>query len=153
MKRIILLTTITLFLGCSLSVFGEGLTEKERVLMVVDQFLQVLESGDTALAKEILVENGSNFSMREEGDGFKIRYTPYDSLIKSLPKTKGKYKEVLKKPKVMLYKSMAVVWAPYRFYIDGEFSHCGMDSFSLIKDGEKWKIVSIIYTVEKRTCK
>jgi len=133
---------------------GNSENEQKNVLTVVNQFLQMLETGDTELAKKILVKEGSNFSLREKGEGsFDIRFTTYESLIKSLPKTKGKYKEVIKKPKVLLYKGMAVVWAPYRFYIDGEFSHCGIDSFSLVKDGEKWKIASIIYTVEKKLCK
>ena len=126
--------------------------EEKRILDIVNKFLNVLETGDVTSAKEILMTDGSNFSVREEGDSLTIKHTDYKTLIGSLPKTKGKYKEVINDPKVLIHGNIAVVWTEYKFYIDNQFSHCGMDSFSLIKDENKWKIASIIYTVEKKGC-
>ncbi len=131
---------------------GADKQEEEKVLEIVNTFFKVLEIGDMELAKEILMVKGSNFSIREEGESFSIRFTNYKTLIESLPKTKGKYKEVINNPKILIHKNIAVVWAQYKFYIDGKFSHCGVDSFSLIRDKGKWKIASIIYTVEKKGC-
>lgn len=131
---------------------GNSDIDKTNILETVNKFFKVLETGDIELAKSILMNNGSNFSIREEGESFSIRFTNYKTLIESLPKTKGKYREVINDPKVLIHKNMAVVWAEYKFYINKKFSHCGMDSFSLIKDGDQWKIVSIIYTVEKTGC-
>jgi len=45
-----------------------------------------------------------------------------------------------------------VVWAAYDFHLDGAFSHCGIDNFSLVKIGEEWKVVSLTYTVEMEGC-
>jgi hypothetical protein len=45
---------------------------------------------------------------------------------------------------------MAVVWCPYEFYMDGKFSHKGVNSITLIKSGkEGWKICGLIDTREK----
>ena len=47
--------------------------------------------------------------------------------------------------------NIASVWTPYDFYINGEFSHCGVDLFYLVKE-EDWKIAHFGYTVTE-TCK
>lgn len=47
---------------------------------------------------------------------------------------------------------MAMAWIPYDFHVNGEFSHCGVDIFSLIKIENDWKFISASYTVEKTEC-
>ena len=138
----------------SLSLFSINTdVEEKKILETVNMFLRVLDTGDKVLAKEILVSEGSNFSVREDGESFKVRFTDYKTLIEDLPKSKGKYREVINDSKILLHENIAVLWAKYDFFINGTFSHCGVDSFSLIKSEGKWKIASIIYTVEKKGCK
>lgn len=48
--------------------------------------------------------------------------------------------------------TMASAWTPYRFYVNGNFSHCGVNSFQLVKSAEGWKIVYIIDTRRKEPC-
>lgn len=45
--------------------------------------------------------------------------------------------------------AVASVWLPYDFYLDGEWSHCGVDVFSLVRTDAGWRIASIAYTVEQ----
>lgn len=47
---------------------------------------------------------------------------------------------------------MATAWTPYEFYVNEEFSHCGVNSFQLVKFDGKWKIVYIIDTRRKEAC-
>jgi len=48
---------------------------------------------------------------------------------------------------------MATVWAPYEFYYKGNFSHCGVDHFLLIRIKNEWKIQYLIDTRRKEGCK
>ncbi len=48
--------------------------------------------------------------------------------------------------------NMANAWTPYKFYVDGNFSHCGVNSFQLINTDKGWKIVHIIDTRRKEGC-
>ena len=48
--------------------------------------------------------------------------------------------------------SMASAWTPYQFYVNDTFSHCGVNSFQLVKMSEGWKIVYIIDTRRKEPC-
>lgn len=47
---------------------------------------------------------------------------------------------------------MASAWTPYRFYVNDTFSHCGVNSFQLVKMAEGWKIVYIVDTRRKEPC-
>ncbi|MCE7054105.1 nuclear transport factor 2 family protein [Algoriphagus sp. AGSA1] len=47
---------------------------------------------------------------------------------------------------------MAAVWTPYQFYFNDKFSHCGVNSFQLVKMASGWKIVYIIDTRRKEGC-
>lgn len=47
---------------------------------------------------------------------------------------------------------LASVWTPYQFYFKGKFSHCGVNSFQLLKVAGVWKIQYIIDTRRKDGC-
>jgi hypothetical protein len=47
---------------------------------------------------------------------------------------------------------LALVWAPYSFYLKGSFHHCGLDTFQLIRTAKGWKIQFIMYTGRKDAC-
>ena len=55
--------------------------------------------------------------------------------------------------RILIDANMASVWAPYEFYLGNKFSHCGYDSFQLVKLAEGWKIAHIIDTRRKEKCK
>lgn len=47
---------------------------------------------------------------------------------------------------------MAMAWTPYEFYAAGTYSHCGVNIFKLLFNGEKWQIFSITDTRRKENC-
>ena len=47
---------------------------------------------------------------------------------------------------------MASVWTPYKFYLGEQFSHCGVNSFQLMKKSEGWKIIYLVDTRRKDNC-
>jgi hypothetical protein len=47
---------------------------------------------------------------------------------------------------------LAIAWTPYRFYLNGQFSHCGVNSFQLVRINSEWKIQYIIDTRRKQDC-
>lgn len=47
---------------------------------------------------------------------------------------------------------MADVWAPYTFYLNAAFSHCGVNQMTLVETASGWKIASIIYTRRTENC-
>ncbi len=47
---------------------------------------------------------------------------------------------------------MASVWAPYEFYFEKQFNHCGVNSFQLIQVQSRWKITMITDSRRKVDC-
>jgi hypothetical protein len=47
---------------------------------------------------------------------------------------------------------LAIVWTPYKFYFNGQFSHCGVNSFHLVRLNGSWKIHFLIDTRRKEPC-
>lgn len=70
--------------------------------------------------------------------------------VAKLPK--GKADERIRFDMIRVDGSLAVVWAPYQFYFNGIFSHCGVDSFQLVKQGGVWKIQYLLDTRRKKGC-
>jgi len=54
---------------------------------------------------------------------------------------------------VLIDGGIAQVWTDYAFYIDEEFSHCGVDAFHLVKEPSgNWKIIHLMDTRRKEGC-
>lgn len=48
--------------------------------------------------------------------------------------------------------NLASVWTPYSFFYDGKYSHCGVNSFQLVRLNGIWKIQYLIDTRRKDGC-
>ncbi|MBO9658828.1 MAG: nuclear transport factor 2 family protein [Chitinophagaceae bacterium] len=55
--------------------------------------------------------------------------------------------------KILIDGPLATVWTPYNFYYNGAFSHCGVNSFQLVRIDGIWKIQYIIDTRRRAGCK
>ncbi len=47
---------------------------------------------------------------------------------------------------------LASVWTPYQFFYKGKFSHCGVNSFQLVRLQGIWKIQYLVDTRRKTGC-
>jgi hypothetical protein len=48
--------------------------------------------------------------------------------------------------------NLAGAWVPFAFYLDRELSHCGVNSFQLIKQQEQWKVRYLIDNTYSGDC-
>ena len=48
--------------------------------------------------------------------------------------------------------ALASVWTPYKFFFNGKFSHCGVNSFQLVRLNNEWKIQYLIDTRRRAGC-
>lgn len=47
---------------------------------------------------------------------------------------------------------LAIAWTPYSFYFGDRFSHCGVNSFQLVRIAGQWKIQYLIDTRRRVGC-
>lgn len=54
---------------------------------------------------------------------------------------------------IKIDQEMATAWVPYEFYVGENFTHCGVNHFTLFKGDKGWKIIYLIDTRKREGCK
>lgn len=62
------------------------------------------------------------------------------------------FEEKLTSFSIQVDRTMANAWVGYEFWLNGNFSHCGINSFQLVNFDGEWKIIYLIDTRGKEGC-
>ncbi|MFN0173649.1 MAG: nuclear transport factor 2 family protein [Saprospiraceae bacterium] len=127
---------------------------EKAIKAVINRFFDGLEKGDTTLLKSSCTETMLLQTYTTDKEGKMQVYTEElaDFLAMIGSPSTDKYDERIKFEAIHAEKSLASVWTPYSFYINGKRSHCGTNSFQLVKTADGWKIQYIIDTRRKQGC-
>lgn len=109
-----------------------------------DTALLISSFADSAILQTITKNKAGNLIVENE------TVKEFAAMISKIPK--GDADEQVVYDVVKIDGPLAMVWAPYKFYYKGIFSHCGIDSFQLIKVNGQWKIQYLIDTRRKNNC-
>ncbi len=147
------LLVLSLCLVLPLMAQKEEKSEK-AIKAVINQFFEGLEKGDTALLKSTCTSQPILQTYMADRDGkWQVFTEDFNEFVTFVgTPTKDKYKEQIEFDAVLSEASLASVWTPYRFYLNGKISHCGTNSFQLVKMEEGWKIQYILDT-RRKACK
>jgi Putative lumazine-binding len=147
MKKIVLTLPFVLISLCS---FAQK-AEKAAIKATIERFFQGLESGDTTVLKSACMDGMILQSYITTKDGkLEVRSQSYRDIIRAVGQPrKDKWDEQIEYKAIALEESLANVWTPYKFYLNGNISHCGTNSFQLVKRPDGWKIQYIIDTRRK----
>lgn len=119
--------------------------ERERVLDAVRALFLGMERKDGALLRSVLLPETRVLSVPDlEGPE---EWVDGEEFVRRVLETEEHLLERMFDPLVRVDGPLAHIWAPYDFWRDGEFSHCGTDSFNLIRTLDGWRIVAIAYTL------
>jgi len=127
-------------------------SEERAVLQTIQRFFNAMADRDAEAALEVMIPEGRFFSLREENGETAVRTFTNQEFAQGLETQEQDLLERFWEPEVRLRGGIATVWAPYDFFLDGEFHHCGIDAFDLLNDGTGWKITGGVYTVETSGC-
>jgi steroid delta-isomerase-like uncharacterized protein len=131
--------------------------ERDAILAVMDKAFAAVRSGLPEDWRAIELTEGTTLSFRpliggEPGE-LEMRISSNEEFIANEKPDGHEYIERwTEEPTVLIRGPIAVVWGEYEFWIDGEFSHCGVDSADLVKIDGEWKIANFMWTVEKENC-
>jgi hypothetical protein len=127
-----------------------GNADRDAVLSAVQAFFDTMTAGDVEGARKVLQPQGRFHAMRMRDGKPDVRAFSNEEYLAQLQASKQKMRERMWNPEVRIQKLIATVMAPYDFWIDGKFSHCGTDAFDLIKTEEGWKLAGGVYTIESK---
>lgn len=150
MKKLIFIT-VSLFI---LSKTMAQTTASDSVKATVNLFFKGMKTGDTALIRSTLTEGVIFQSVAHSKEGvITVKTENVDDFIGFIAKEeKGNADERIEFKTIEIDGALASVWTPYSFYYKGQFSHCGANSFQLVKINGDWKIQYIIDTRRRQGC-
>jgi hypothetical protein len=131
--------------------------ERTAILAVMQQAFDAVRSQDPDDWRAIQLAGGTSLSFRPHPDGragqLQMRIAQNEAFVAGQVRDSHEYVERwTSDPTVLIRGPIAIVWGEYEFWIDGEFSHCGVDSTDVVKIDGAWKIVNFTWTVEKDEC-
>lgn len=143
------------FLPAIVSAEQDDVTRHE-ILALMDRAFAAISSNNREELRAIHLDNGTSTVFRPhpyKPDEFQMRLSTNLAFIEAGGDGDGEYLERwIEEPLVLINGPIAVVWGRYEFFVDGEFSHCGVDSVDVVKVDGQWKIANFVWTVETEGC-
>lgn len=129
-------------------------SEPEQIKEVINAMFDGMREKDPEKIKEAFSEQAIMQTIMKRPEGNSIASNSVEEFATQIGKVpeETQLDERLTDYIIQVDGDMATAWTPYEFYVNDEFSHCGVNSFQLVKFDEKWKIVYIIDTRRKEAC-
>ncbi len=150
MKQLILMMILTLGFNVNAQQ-----SETDNVKSKIIEFFDAFHKQDTVALKSMVTDKVilQSISTNKEGKTI-LKEDDFNEFVKSIasiPKDK-KFEEKLLDFNIQVDGHMANAWTPYEFWYEEKFSHCGVNSFQLIKDDGEWKIIYLVDTRRQEGC-
>ncbi len=131
--------------------------DRATILELMEKAFSAVHSGDPDDWRAIQLGEGTTLSFRSLANGepgqLEMRMSQNEAFIAGVENDGHDYVERwTNEPTVLIRGPIAVVWGEYEFWVDGKFSHCGVDSADLVKIDGSWKIANFMWTVEEENC-
>ena len=137
--------TIIFFLLLGLSCNAQ----KQEVQKCIESFFEGFHQRDSSKIKLVCADKMILQSISESTTkGNKLSNESTKEFYKSIASIplNMKFHEKILSYNIQIDGSMAHVWAPYEFYLNEKVSHSGVNTFTLFKEKDEWKIIYLIDT-------
>ena len=148
--------TVLLLLTTSQIIYAQQETSKQAIKKTINLFFEGLHKGDSTLMKKTLHKDIKIQTTNSNTKGEKFLKTESRlGLLTNVAnkKPENKYFEKLLSYDIKIDGNLASVWTPYEFYFNGNFNHCGANSFQLFNNNGSWEIIYLVDMRRRQGCK
>jgi hypothetical protein len=151
MNRIVLLLTILFFYIVNAQAQN---SVEDSVKTAVNRLFEGMKEADGAKVRSAFADSAILQTIGRDKEGRTvIRNQAVAGFADFVGKQKaGAADERIEFGTIRIDGPLAIVWTPYKFYFNGKFSHCGVNSFQLVRLNGEWKIQYLIDTRRKDGC-
>lgn len=134
--------------------FGQNASNNEiEIKKTINQLFEGMYKSDSTLLKNSFDKNAILQTIVKNKEGMvSVKNESTQEFIKSISGKHPQYEEKIKFIDIKVDGELATVWTNYQFFVDNKFSHCGVNSFQMVKSNNLWKIAYIIDTRRKDNC-
>lgn len=124
------------------------LDDEIKVKFAAEAFFNALRDPDkTALGKVLIKEAVIFVHDRRNSEEPRTRIIPAGKHLEGWLQSPPGTDEIMFYESVMVDGDMAHIWGPYTFLVNGATTHCGINSMSLAKTKEGWKVGNTSFTM------
>lgn len=151
MRKVFFLMVVFLSLGFT-SLHSQ--TSEDSVKSAIGKFFTAMKNSDSQSVKNAFTDSAILQTVARDRIGNNIIKTEllsdFVKVIAFMPKNAAD--ERISFDMVRVDGPLATAWTSYKFYLNGAFSHCGVNSFQLVRVNGQWKIQYLIDTRRKQPC-
>ena len=126
--------------------------QENDVRAAIEQIFEGMRTANADMVRAVFAP-GSRFSVIDTQDvQDRIASKSPDGWFNSIGESEGRWDEQVYDVEIQVDENMASAWVPYTFYLDGNISHCGINSIELLMDSERWKVTQIADTRRRDDC-
>ena len=120
---------------------------------VIDIFFEAFHQKDTTSLKDFFIIDARLASVQNSLSGVKTKEDSVEDFIQAIGSIPDdlSFEERLLGFNIVDASGMTLVFTPYEFYVNGRFSHCGTNVFTLVEKESKWKILAL-YDTRNKSC-
>jgi hypothetical protein len=142
------LLLLTLFI---ITTRGNSQTAEDSVKAVINDMFTAMKNGDENLFRSVFSDSVVMQTIRRNKERTTIvvneSLNEFAQFVGTLKKDSAD--ERISFETIKIDGPLAIAWTPYKFFYNGTFSHCGVNSFQLVRFEGKWKIQYLIDTRRK----
>jgi hypothetical protein len=120
--------------------------QRAAAIAVADSALAAITRGDAIALSDLFVPEAMLYpTSTREG------VTTYRTRTRAEQRA-GQIKGVVERgfnPTAHVSGGLAMVWYPYDLYVNGAWSHCGADVFTMVKVGTEWRVTAMSWSAEQ----
>ena len=121
---------------------------REDVIATVQAFFDAMTTRDVKRMRTLMTPDGMIYGYRQADGETAVTRIPHADYLANLGSGEGTPVERFWDPEVMVYGRLATIWTPYDFHLDGQYSHCGVNNFSMLKTDDGWIIAGVVFSIE-----
>ncbi len=154
------MTMLIMTLCISMSMLGAqedslALPDADVVSHKIDLLFDAMRANDSTTITDLFVEGATLSSIFTEAQSGKVvkKSSPAARFVTAIGTPhENQWDERLASKEIKVDGAMAMAWTDYSFYVDGAFSHCGVNVFEFMNTEAGWQISSITDTRRKENC-
>lgn len=129
-------------------------TAEDSVHAVITRLFDGMRAGDSTVVLSVFHPQARLMSTgRNREGGYVLREDAIAGFARQVGTPRPEVlDERLTSVEVRIDGPLATAWTPYQFYVGPQFSHCGVNSFQLVRTDDGWKILHIVDTRRRAGC-
>lgn len=151
MKAILLAAIFSFFIPAAFAQAAK-LDDVKAASDVPDRLFAAMRAKNADAIRAVFTAEGQLVAIDKPRDGkglSKTRVFTADAFAKMISEAKGgEFIEKMPEKEVKIFGDLAIVFGFYTFYVGDKFSHCGTNSFHLVRTEMGWRIANAASTLD-----